>query len=484
MIKNKDGLLPVFIAMAILIVISVGCLVGFNLWANRELSTEEDMAQIAVAYDGGEITKGEFVARYADSVALFESTYGTTEGYESQILNYALYNVMTDRIVPMKAEELGLAELSEEDTAKLNAAVQERIDAAIETYKAELLTEEEKALSEEEQNQIVIDALAAEGVTEEFLFNQERTTLLADRLINVVAEDVTVSDEDAKAFYDEQIETDRQYYADAWYYAMMKQFGGTTPLYAPEGVRTVRHILLKQDEATMTEYASAAAALSTANGKIATVESNIADLNEKLAAAENGETAEDAEPIDVEAVKAELAAKEAELAELNASLADLQAAADAAAQAVIASVQPKLDEINARIANGEDFNALIEEYNEDPGMTDADGNPVSYYVCEDAYHLVTEFVDAAMAIEEIGGVSAPTVSNSGVHIIYYESDVPAGDAALEDVMEYITGAMKEEKVNEAYAAKIEEWMLDYNFTVYTDVLGIQAGARGLESLAH
>ena len=60
-----------------------------------------------------------------------------------------------------------------------------------------------------------------------------------------------------------------------------------------------------------------------------------------------------------------------------------------------------------------------------------------------------------------------------------------GVVPVEDVKDYITGSLKEEKVNEAYSLKIEEWMLDYNFTIYTDVLGISpnVGAGGLTAMA-
>ena len=51
MAKKKDGLLPVFIVMAALLVVSIGFLAGYNAWVNRELTPEEDAAQIAIVYD-------------------------------------------------------------------------------------------------------------------------------------------------------------------------------------------------------------------------------------------------------------------------------------------------------------------------------------------------------------------------------------------------------------------------------------------------
>lgn len=51
MAKKKDGLLPVFIVMAALLVVSIGFLAGYNAWVNRELTPEEDAAQVAIVYN-------------------------------------------------------------------------------------------------------------------------------------------------------------------------------------------------------------------------------------------------------------------------------------------------------------------------------------------------------------------------------------------------------------------------------------------------
>lgn len=75
-----------------------------------------------------------------------------------------------------------------------------------------------------------------------------------------------------------------------------------------------------------------------------------------------------------------------------------------------AEAQKILDRINA----GEDFDALMNEYSEDPGLA---GNPDGYIFTEG--DMVTEFYDAAKALGD-GEVSGLVKSDYGYHIIKRE----------------------------------------------------------------
>ncbi len=80
-------------------------------------------------------------------------------------------------------------------------------------------------------------------------------------------------------------------------------------------------------------------------------------------------------------------------------------------------------ELATRARNGEDFDSLIEEYGEDPGMED---NPDGYYFTEG--EMVTEFYDAANALAE-GEVSDPVKSDYGYHVI---KRLPLEDSYIEE----------------------------------------------------
>jgi parvulin-like peptidyl-prolyl isomerase len=176
--------------------------------------------------------------------------------------------------------------------------------------------------------------------------------------------------------------------------------------YRPAGFRGVKHILLKVDDALMQEYNSVQAA-----------------LEEQLTAEGEADTTEPA-----------------------ATQADL----DNAKAAILAAAQEKIDEINQRLANGEDFEALIPEYTADTDNL--------YEVCVASSNYVPEFVEAAFSVENVGDVSAPYISQFGIHILKYMEDIPAGPIEM-------TEAQRQQKYDQlltsrqddAYAAKVDEW---------------------------
>ncbi|MBR5543605.1 MAG: peptidylprolyl isomerase [Oscillospiraceae bacterium] len=83
-----------------------------------------------------------------------------------------------------------------------------------------------------------------------------------------------------------------------------------------------------------------------------------------------------------------------------------------------AEKKAKAEDIAKRAKNGEDFEALLSEFGEDPGMT---SNPDGYIIDKDGYTpdgsmMVKEFTDASNALSE-NGVSGIVASDYGFHII-------------------------------------------------------------------
>ena len=76
-----------------------------------------------------------------------------------------------------------------------------------------------------------------------------------------------------------------------------------------------------------------------------------------------------------------------------------------------AATKAEAEEVLEKIQNGEDFFALVDEYNDDPGMVD---NTDGYYFTEG--EMVTPFYEGAIALEE-GEVSDLVETEYGYHII-------------------------------------------------------------------
>lgn len=90
-------------------------------------------------------------------------------------------------------------------------------------------------------------------------------------------------------------------------------------------------------------------------------------------------------------------------------------------------------EIAAKATAGEDFDALIKEYGEDPGM---ESYPHGYIIDQNGYtttgsNMVTEFTEGSKALE-VGGVSAPVQTSYGFHVIKrFPIDVESVNADFE-----------------------------------------------------
>lgn len=86
-----------------------------------------------------------------------------------------------------------------------------------------------------------------------------------------------------------------------------------------------------------------------------------------------------------------------------------------------AETRAKAEEILAKAKAGNDFDALIAEYNEDPGMQ---SNPTGYYFGKG--EMVAPFEEAAYALED-GGISELVETDFGYHII---KRLPLDDADI------------------------------------------------------
>ncbi len=105
------------------------------------------------------------------------------------------------------------------------------------------------------------------------------------------------------------------------------------------------------------------------------------------------------------------------------------------------------NDIADRAQAGEDFDALIEEYNEDPGMA---GNPEGYVFTEGT--MVTEFYEGTKALAE-NAVSEPVKSSYGWHII---QRLPIRDTDLDKVeSEIIEKLVDFDGLLEGWAGSVE-----------------------------
>lgn len=418
-----------------------------------EIDQEMDMAEVVATVGEAKITKGDVIDVYNYQVEYMDylySYYGmsmTDEDVESIKDDVIEYYIELE-LLKQKAAELNLTDFSDEFFAEADAAASEEFEDMIAEHAEHVATD---GLTEEAAREAVIQHLAEEGTTLEIIQKTYRDTAVADLVRNHVIASVEVTEDEIQAAYEAKIAEDEETYSGSTYLYETHQTYGETIAWNPEGYRTVKHILFQLSEEQTT-------ALSELEAQLLDVEAGIAALN----------TAEEAAP---EATADPEALPEKTIDELNAEKAELEKQiADKEAE-ILASFKEKTDAVYARLEAGEEFDALMAELGEDPGMQEEPSMSKGYYVSAASTIWDTNFRDAAMAIEAVGEVSEPILSGSGVHIIYYNSDVTPGAVDIETLREELTAEALTAKQDEAYVAQYEEWKKGVTIKKYPKVLG-------------
>ena len=140
------------------------------------------------------------------------------------------------------------------------------------------------------------------------------------------------------------------------------------------------------------------------------------------------------------------------------------ATADAKRDEYLLTIREEAEAVLARVDAGEDFDALIEEYGDDPGMS---AYPDGYLTYVGDTSFVDEFAAACEALTEDGMTSGLVGSDFGYHIIRRVSTLPAGEATLADVHDALQESMLQEAKDTAYSDQIAAWVEEANVTIET-----------------
>ncbi len=376
------------------------------------------------------VTRAEYES-YLATLTSYYTNYGydvTDPSIAAMLKQFALQTGVEYAVMDMKVAEMGLS-LTDEEKASAEADAKAQWEATINdglTYYG--VTEE---TAEEERSATLVSVLAeleTMGYTEESFVQDAITYAAYDKLYDVLTADITVTDEDVVNHYNALVENDKTLYENdaaayeqAQYMNQMYAAYGmadyvTDLYYKPAGYRLVTHILLAADETLLTAYTDLQA----------TYEEQQNTLEEGGEVTDTLVTAEEVE---------------------NARLA------------ILANVQPTVDEINQKLADGATFAELIPQYTTDPGMTDEASIAAGYEVHMDSVNWVIPFRDQSFTVENIGDVTAPVVTDYGVHIIQYVADVPAGPVELTDELKAsFKETLLQNAQDTAYYGAIDEWM--------------------------
>lgn len=358
-----------------------------------------------------QITAEETADLYSYVLEIY-SYYGydvTDESIAAQLKDITLDAMIKSKVQEIMEQERGYFDFSDEEIAAFTEEAQATYD---ETYQSVYDGFDDGETSEEDLKTQTETELATYGYTVDALVEQAEAQAAYDKLYADLTADITVSDDDVTEYYAELVAEDKATYEnDPDGYTLQCMYGDR-PAYTPEGIRTVKHILIQYED-------------------------------------------EDSQAI-------------SELEALSEKPDDYDEQYQALIETAYANIKDKVDEVMQKIADGEDFDALVEEYGEDPGMESEPYKSEGYMIFDGCTNLVEEFVTSGMALEKVGDITTePALTSYGAHIMLYYSDLTPGEVALTDEKtEELRSALLSDKQSHAFDDAVTA-RIDELGTVYT-----------------
>lgn len=435
--------------------------VAMVLCAMSALAENADADPVLVTVNGEEIRESTEMVKTWKGYLLSQADSDADEATLQRLNQYALEYTIQYTAAKLGLEKAGLGITQEELDAKkteMEAEAKAQWDEAVDGIAEEQFgitaasTDEEKAAGRADAINFI---LTNYGITEE-----DFTAITdGDVMLNTIyskaysnaTQGIAVTDEEVEAHFNELVESDRQLListasqmngddaelsdeelnkAMAAIYEMYARYYGYGFMYQPEGYKGITHILLPVEEELLNTWKDLQAKLEE--------QADEQEATEGTEATDGTEAAPEAtaEPVTQEMV-------------------------DAAKQAILDSVKDKVDEINAKLASGTSFEDLILEYGTDPGMQDEKTRAEGYPVHAGSLVYDQNFTNGAAALQNVGDVSDPVVSQLGVHILHYLRDLPGGAVEFTDeVKQGIYEELLGDKQSEAFNAQMAQWKAD------------------------
>lgn len=404
------------------------------------------------------VTKGEVqeqVEAQLDNMAYLYSMYGysfdpTSEASITEARDTVLDNFRKQLVSNVKIAEMGLDQLTDEETAKIQSDAESTYQSNLDYILSSNYADSE--LSDEEKNEKAKADLEALGYTMDSALENAKQNALSEKLRQEVIKDVTVSEEEIQKEYDSRVASAKETYennASSWASAANN---GTTLYYTPAGVRFVKQILVKFLDEDQTKMDEAEKKGDQAQEDLNAAEAKISAAQETLDSEEASEEDKAAAQTDKDSAEAEKAAAQEALDAAKKEAAD-------ALEAAFANIDAVADEILSELQVGTDFDTLMKDKGQDPGMQSGITAERGYAVSADMTSFDPAFVEAAMALEKIGDVSGKVRGESyGYYIIKYVGDAAEGPVALDEVKDTLQSSLLTTKQNSTYNETVQSWV--------------------------
>lgn len=185
---------------------------------------------------------------YASMLASFGGD-GTVDA--DAVLEDTINNIITSLVTTQKSAELGFDQLTAEDEAQVQSDAQTAYEEELAYIQDMYFVDSE--LSEEELAAAVEAQAAASGITLELMVENQRSTLIANRLRASVTDSVAITDEDIQAELDSLIAEEKAAYENNLAAYGLAVSNGAAIYYHPAGYRSIKVIEIAKAAETTTE---------------------------------------------------------------------------------------------------------------------------------------------------------------------------------------------------------------------------------------
>lgn len=416
----------------------------------------------AVAVQIGEdftVTYGE-VADYYDYIVSMMSYYGVSAPTaDADIESYQ--DEAVDGLVAQKkqlyfAKQLGLDELTADEEAEVQAAVDEEMEYYFDMFRSDAEAEGVEDIEARAQ-ELFNEELTASGFEmdyvefEEYIFEQVAQQKTLEKLQEHVRSAATIGDDDVQAYYDQLLESQTTAYGEdaSQYLTDQENFemnGGDPAVVVPEGFLRVKVVAVAPQEAIDDTY-----------------EEKVAQMSEYEA--EYGKLMLEDEK-----------ANAARLKEIKTLYDALRVETDQMYEAYMADAKAKIEEAKAKLDGGESIDAVLESYGEDAAYTE-------YALIAEHGRLMAQqsgaddFDDtlrnAALALAD-GTYSDVLQADDTYYIVYRVGTETAGTRTLDEVREAVEAAALTAEADAVWAEQEAEWdeddsMVTYHEEVYRSI---------------
>ena len=376
-----------------------------------ELNDERDMLRAVIKVDGQEILKQEYVDTYYSLLqqGVYYQGYSveqlTTGDYAEDFLESVKNTLINQKILEIKAKEYGCYDFTQDELDDIQSQYDELIDSYRQSAKSTIAADEKNADLTQDELDVLIEnslnsTLSELGFDEEAYMNYIKDQTAIDKLKKIITETEDPTESEIQAAYVTKVSDQQSAFEDPSQYESALSSGSTIYYNLPD-VRNARHILIALPDESQTQ------------------------ISELRSAGDDD-------------------------------------AADALLKDELAKIKDEADMVYGLATEDGDFDELIAEYGQDPGM----GEDNYYTVINPSTSYVEEFASGLFSLKSIGDFTQPISSDFGYHIILYAGDVPEGAVALEDVKDGIVDELLAVEKNELYATQMEAWNEEMKVKIY------------------